>query len=160
VHHATKQVATGKAPTAITNKAATLPNISTVSIGRDPFVALYVPQPAAAAGGTSTSTTSTASPTATASTSGTGTTSPSTPAVPTTYRLALLKVTGTGASRTAGFSVAGKTQYARVGSVFGRTSEVKLLSFQQSAKGVWSVTIQVGDDAPKDMSLNEVISVL
>jgi hypothetical protein len=144
--------------------AIKLPAATSVQVGRDPFLALYLAPAAAAAGtattGTTTPETTTAGATTTGSTSGIGTTSPSTPAVPTTYRLALLKVTGTGASRTAAFSVAGKTQYARVGSVFGRSSEVKLLSFQQSAKGVWSVTIQVGDDAPKDMSLNEVISVL
>jgi hypothetical protein len=136
-----------------------LPAASQVRIGRDPFSALYV-VPVAPPSTTGTPSTSTGTSTTPGTTPGTGTTSPTIPAVPTTYRLALLKVTGTGTSRTAAFSVAGKTQYARVGSVFGRTSEVKLLSFQQSAKGVWSVTIQVGDDAPKDMNLNEVISVL
>jgi hypothetical protein len=136
-----------------------LPTASAVKIGRDPFLALYV-VPAAVVATVPTTGTGTTGTTAPTGTTGTGTTG--TPAAPvaTTYQLKLLKVTGTGSGRTAAFSVAGKTQYARIGSVFGRSSEIKLLSFQQSARGVWSVTVQVGDDDPKDLIVNEVISVL
>jgi len=166
-HHAPKAsgltgagTATAKSP----SRVATLPAATTVKIGRDPFAALYMvpaaPPAAPAAGGPTVTTGSTATGASTGSTGATGSTGSTTPAAPTRYTLKLLTVTGTGKAQTAGFSVAGKTQYARVGAVFGRTSEIKLLSFQQIGRGVWSVTVQVGDDDPKDLALGEAISVL
>lgn len=158
VHHA----AVTKSRTSAAGKAAvrqsTLPAASTVKIGRDPFAALYMVPVAPAAN--STASTATTTSTTTTSATGAGAGGSTSPAVPTRYTLTLLSVTGTGKTQTAAFSVAGKTQYARVGSVFGRTSEVKLLSFQQIARGVWSVTVQVGDDNPADLAKGESISVL
>lgn len=162
VHH----VSAGKAK-ATTSKSAsraplktTLPAATTVKIGRDPFAALYVVPVAPPPSSTTTATTGTGAPATSGTTAGGTTAGTSQPAVPTRYTLKLLSVTGTGKSQTAAFSVAGKTQYARVGSVFGRTSELKLLSFQQIARGVWSVTVQVGDDNPADLAKGESISVL
>ena len=141
-------------------KVATLPAASSVKIGRDPFAALYmVPVAPAASGAPATAGSTASTPTSAGTATGTST-GASAPAAPTRYALKLLSVSGTGKAQTAAFSVAGKTQYARVGAVFGRTSEIKLLSFQQVARGVWSVTIQVGDDDPKDIMRGESISVL
>lgn len=166
-HRAHPVVSKAKAPVRQSVKPSKLPAASAVKIGRDPFAALYI-VPAAGTAPASTGTTPTTGGTTpttggtTTTTGGTGTTTPTKPTTPvaTHYTLKLLSVSGFGSSQTAAFSVAGKKQYARVGSVFGRTSEIKLLSFQQISKGVWSVTIQVGDDDPKDLAIGEAISVM
>lgn len=172
-HKARPAVTTAKAPVRQSVKPSKLPAASAVKIGRDPFAALYIVPAAGTApagtgttpttGGTTPTTPTTGGTTPTTTTSGTGgSTTPTKPTTPvaTHYTLKLLSVSGFGSSQTAAFSVAGKKQYARVGSVFGRTSEIKLLSFQQISKGVWSVTIQVGDDDPKDLAIGEAISVM
>jgi hypothetical protein len=137
-----------------------LPAASTVRIGRDPFHALYlVPAPVTvtttpaktdvpAGGGTT--------PTGTTTTGGTTTTPATTPAkaptttqVATTYALKLVRVYGAGKDTTGVFSVAGKgSQIAKQGTQFGKRGELKVLSLQQTAKGVWTASLQVGDDDP------------
>lgn len=137
----------------------TLPAASTVRLGRDPFAALYL-VPVAAPPAATTPTT----PTGTTTTgTSTGTTTPVAPAkapVATTYPLKLTKVYGSGSELTAVFSVNGKTQLAKVGSVFGRTSELKMLSLQQGAKGVWIAVVQVGDADPVDLNMGASILVM
>ncbi|MCW2600800.1 MAG: hypothetical protein JWM02_2629 [Frankiales bacterium] len=138
-------------------KPATLvPPVSTAQLGRDPFHALYVVPAAASTPGATTTTGS--APTGTSGgTTPTGTSTA--PAQPTTYGLKLVRVYGSGKDQTAVFSVAGKTQLAKVGSVFGRTQEVKLLSVTQGAHGGWTATIQVGDGQPFDAPTGEVLYV-
>lgn len=136
---------------------ATLPVKYDEQIGRDPFRALYVlPAPVAvAAPGTA------GSPGGllpffggTGSTSG-GAAGPAFPAgAPTaqTYKLVLTRVYGTAADRTAVFSIDGKQQVAKIGTKFGPTSEIILLSFQQGPKpGQWTTGLQVGDGDPFDV---------
>ncbi|MGB8649504.1 MAG: hypothetical protein WCD35_02460 [Mycobacteriales bacterium] len=136
-------------------KPATLPNTSTVRLGRDPFKALYV-QPAAAPAAATTTTPTSTQP---ASTTTTPTTTPAKP-VATTYPMRLVSVYGSGAGSTAVFSVAGKQQTAKPGSVFGRTAELKLLSLQQNAKGVWTAVVQVGDGDPFDAPTGQTLYVM
>ena len=157
----TKQVVTKSTTSKATTHVTKLPPVSTVRIGRDPFAALYVvpvaPNPALAGSTPTTPTTTTTTPTGT--TSGSGTSAPTSTA-PKPYALKLTRVYGSGSDRTAVFTVAGKTQLAKVGSVFGRTSELKLLSMQQDAKGAWSVTVQVGDADPVDVATGQSVFVM
>lgn len=142
---APKSATPAKRATASTaSKPGLLPATTTVRIGRDPFLALYVMPAAGAAesvGAPSTGTTTVGG--TTSGSSGTATTS-------TTYPMVLKRVYGSGSERTAEFSVDGKTMLAKVGSVFGKTSELKLLSLSQNSKGTWLGTVQVGDSDPFD----------
>ncbi|MCW2672356.1 MAG: hypothetical protein JWP14_945 [Frankiales bacterium] len=158
VHHATKQVTTAKAPTAVANKTATLPNISTVRIGRDPFVALYVPQPAAAAGTTSTSTTSTASPTATASPSSSATTDT---ANNLPYALTLVSIkSDPGGAKLFTFKVDKATKTVLPAQRFGKYGELVVLTYVKNTKGaVTGAVLQVGDDNPVTIAVGTKISV-
>lgn len=112
--------------------AAQLPPTTSVPIGRDPFRALYLLPVAAPAtnttpaGPTATTTTTTGTTTSTGSTSGTTT--------PTTYKLQLKSVDSSGTTPVGTFTVGGKTMVAKQGSVFGPTSELKLLSLTQDPK--------------------------
>jgi hypothetical protein len=132
-----------------------VPAVSTVPLGRDPFKALYL-LPVVSA------TTSNVAPsTVTPPTTSGGTTTPVQPAQPTStapkvYKLVLSRVDD---GKVAVFSVGGKTMLAKVGSVFGPTGEIKLLSLGQDAKGVWTATIQVGDSEPVDASKGETLYV-
>lgn len=129
--------------------AAQVPPTTSVPLGRDPFHALYIAPaiaaPVAPAAGTTTTSTSTTS------TSGSTTTQP---VAPTTYKLVLTKVS----AGTATFSVGGKVMLAKVGSVFGPTAELKLLSLTSTSKG-WVAGIQVGDSEPVDASVGETLYV-
>lgn len=146
------------APAAAPVKVQVLPPASSVKLGRDPFRPLYVVPVAAVAPpvappGTTTGGTSTGG----TSTGGAGT--PAAPAAPvnTTYALRLSRVDGTGSNLTAKFLIgqSGKIQFARAGSVFGRTAEIRLLSIQKGAGGAGTAVIQVGDGSPFDISTGE-----
>lgn len=145
-----------------------VPALSRVQLGRDPFKPLYVVPaadpaavpgaPTGSTGGTPTTggSTTTGGTTGSGSTgSGTGTVTPATK----THALVLTKVTGSGDDQTASFTVDGRTMVAKVGSVFGPTSELKLLSLSQNEKGVWVATIQVGDSEPVDATKGETLYV-
>jgi hypothetical protein len=136
-----------------------VPPTSTVPLGRDPFHSLYLLPVAAAVTIPTTTTPTTTTPTTT--TPGTTTSNPVTPTstAPKTYKLVLTRVYGSGKDLTGVFSVGGKTMVAKVGSVFGPTQELKLLSLSQSAKGVWTATIQVGDSEPMDAVKGQALYV-
>ena len=139
-----------------------VPPTSTVPLGRDPFHALYL-LPVVSAPTAQVAPTTTTPGTTTTSTGSTGSTT-SNPAAPTstapkTYKLVLTRVYGSGKDLTGVFSVGGKTMVAKVGSVFGPTQELKLLSLSQSAKGVWTATIQVGDSEPMDAAKGQALYV-
>jgi len=134
--------------------AVKVPATSTVPLGRDPFHALYI-LPVQAAPTTDTPATSTAPASTSSSTT---TTSTTTAAKPTVYKLVLSSVSGSGTDRTATFSVGGKFMVAKVGSVFGPTSELKLLDLTQTSKG-WVATLQVGDGEPFDAKKGETLYV-
>jgi len=86
----------------------------------------------------------------TATDTGTGTT-PLAP-VDKEYKLVLTRVYGTGTDRTGVFTVDGKQELAKIGTKFGPTSEIVLLSFQQGPKpGQWTTVLQVGDGDPFDV---------
>lgn len=150
-------------PAAKEKAALLVPAASTVKLGRDPFHALYIVPAAApaAAVGTGTAAPGTSTSGTTGSSTGTSSGTSTTPAAPvsTTYALKLVRVYGAGKDLTAVFSVAGKTQLAKAGSVFGRSQEIKLLSMQQGAKGVWTAVIQVGDGQPFDAPTGEILYV-
>lgn len=156
-HHLLKPATstTGKTPA----KAVVLPPASTAKLGRDPFRPQYT-VPVVAPVGTTTGTTGTTGSTGTTgtgstgtSTGTTGTTKPPAP-VATTYALRLVRIDGTGSNLTAKFAIGstGKFQFARAGSVFGRTAEIRLLSMQRGTNGAGTAVIQVGDASPFDMS--------
>lgn len=145
---------------------AVLPPTSTVKLGRDPFHPLYVipaapivaPLAPGATGGTSTTGTgTTGTGTAGTGTTSTGTTSTPPKPVSTTYALKLSRVDGTGNNLTARFLIgqAQKIQYARAGSVFGRSAEIRLLSIQKGPNGAGTAVIQVGDGSPFDISTSD-----
>lgn len=153
---ATKPVAKPavKAPAAA-KPAVKVPPTSTVPLGRDPFHALYLAPVA------TTATTTTAAPPTTTTTAPTTptTTTTGTTTAPSTYKLTMTRVTGSGSGLTASFTVGGKLMAAKVGSVFGPTSEIKLLSLGQNTKGVWVATLQVGDSEPFDAAKGETLYV-
>jgi hypothetical protein len=146
----TKAQTPTKAVTPVKKTAVKVPVTSTVPLGRDPFHALYVPSVAAPATSVATGTNTTPATTTTGGSTTTPTTTNPGPARPTTYKLSLTKVTGSGKDLTATFTVGGKLMVAKVGTVFGPTGELKLLSLGQNSKGVWVATIQVGDSEPVD----------
>ena len=169
VHHAKKPIlkAVSRPARKPTKAVALVPAASSVKLGRDPFHALYIVPAAAPAGSTSgttgTSTGSTSTGSTSTGTSGgttsTGTSTTSGTPVSTTYALKLVRVYGTGKDLTAVFSVAGKTQLAKAGSVFGKTQEIKLLSLIRNSKGIWIASIQVGDGQPFDGRTGELLYV-
>ncbi|MCU1587484.1 MAG: hypothetical protein JWN31_977 [Frankiales bacterium] len=132
--------------------APTLPPASTVKLGRDPFKPQYVVPaapavPASGAGGVP----------AAGGTGSTGTTEPGSKPVATTYALKLSRVDGSGSDLTAKFLVGSekKIQFARAGSVFGKSGEIRLLSIQKGPNGTGTAVIQVGDDSPFDVSTSD-----
>lgn len=145
VHHPAKTTTEGTAA-----KPAQLPPVSTAKLGRDPFHAQYVVPvaPAAPADGSTGG--------GTGSATGGGTSSGGKP-VASTYALKLTRVDGTGSDLTARFLVGDskKLQYARAGSVFGQTQEIRLLSIQKGPNGSGTAVIQVGDDTPFDLSTSD-----
>jgi hypothetical protein len=146
--------ATTSSTTGTTKASKPLPAPYKEQLGRDPFRALYVipvaaAAPAAPAAGTVTTPTGTTTGTGT-----TGTTTGTTPVTPVNkeYKLVLTRVYGAGKDTTAVFSIDGKNQVAKVGSKFGPTSEIVLLSIQQGPKaGQWTGVLQVGDGDPFDV---------
>lgn len=152
VHHVTRPVGTAIKPV---TAHAVLPPASTVKLGRDPFHPLYVIPVAPVAASPGTGTTGTTGGTTTTG----GTETPTTPDKPvnTTYALRLSRVDGSGTNLTAKFLIgsSSKIQYARAGSVFGRSAEIRLLSLQQGANGSGTAVIQVGDGSPFDISTKD-----
>ncbi len=161
--------------------ATSLPPVSAARLGRDPFKALYIlpvtaPVAAPAAttpivtipvgttpvGTTPVGTTPVGTTPTTAPATQAPATTPTTPPKPvaSTYALKLTRVYGTGVDTTASFAVGSKTQLAKVGSVFGRTQELKLLSLQQNDKGVWVAVVQVGDSDPFDVAIGQTLYVM
>ena len=149
-----KSVAKNAKPTSkkAVNPAAQLPALSVAPLGRDPFKPLYI-QPVAAPA--QVVTTAPAAPTGTATTPTSTSTTPTNP-VATTYALSLSSVYGSGSNLTGSFKVGSAQQQAKPGSVFGRTSELRLLSLQQESSGLWTAVVQVGDDQPFNLSQREV----
>lgn len=134
---------------------ATLPVKYDEQIGRDPFRALYVqPAPAAVAAPAVPVPSGVLVPVFGGTGSG-GAAGPAAPGgAPTTqtYKLVLTRVYGTAADRTAVFAIDGKQQVAKIGTKFGPTSEIILLSFQEGPKpGQWTTVLQVGDGDPFDV---------
>ena len=153
------------APAADAGPVSTLPVASKVTLGRNPFRALYVEPVAAAApaGGTTTSPTTTSGGTTTTpvvivdsgsstggSTSG-GTTAPppAAPApAPAQSTVALKSVTAAkdGSNPTATFDYDGKTVSGAPGDVMA--GKLLVISIQQDAMGGWFVNLQLGDGEP------------
>ena len=146
--------------------AAQLPALSVAPLGRDPFKPLYI-QPVAApvqavttvpvapTGTAMTPTSTSTTPTSTSTTPTSTSTTPGNP-VATTYALSLSSVYGSGSNLTGSFKVGSAQQQAKPGSVFGRTSELRLLSLQQESSGLWTAVVQVGDDQPFNLSQRDV----
>jgi hypothetical protein len=142
-----------KVPARTVKRTTTVPAVSTVKLGRDPFIALYtVPVASGPAGGTTDT-----------GTSGTGTgttTDGSTDTASEPYSLTLLGITGTDV-KTYAFSVAGTKKSVVAAQKFGKYGELVVLSTSKNAKGVVTgALIQVGDDDPVVIDLGEKITVL
>lgn len=158
-----------KAPTAA-KPAALLPAATTVALGRDPFIPLYV-QPAAPAAGagttaaaptattapaTSTTSTSTTTGSTATGTSGTGT------VATTAYALQLVSITKvTGSGRTYTFTYGGVTKKVLEGQRFGKYGEITVLGVTTKAPNdtATGAIIQVGDDEPFTVMIGEKVSV-
>ena len=156
---------------AATAATLTLPVASKIELGRNPFKALYI-QPAAAVVDPAAVGPAGPAPTVPGglapivivgpdgvptSNSGGGTTQP---APVQEYKLVLTGVSGTGDALSAVFTIDGKQRTAKVGSTFGPTSEIKLLSLQQGPKnGQWTAVLQVGDGEPFDVVTGEAAFV-
>lgn len=156
---AAKAAAKAAKPTAL------LPAATTVALGRDPFIPLYV-QPAAPAAGAATATTTTPT-TAPATTTSTGSTSTASTGGTTTlataaYGLKLVsitKVTGTG--RTYMFSYGGASKGVLEGQRFGKYGEITVLGVTTKAPNdtATGAIIQVGDDEPFTVMIGETVTV-
>lgn len=168
-HHRTVKVPT--IVTKATPPKVKLPVAYKAQIGRDPFKPLFVEPaaapavPGAAAPGIPGAPAVPAG-TVPGSAPGTGAASPLgsgvTPVTPAdkTYTLVLRRVYGSGKDQTAVFSIDGKQQVAKLGSKFGPTSEIVLLSMQQGPKpGQWTTVLQVGDGDPFDVVTGTPASV-
>jgi hypothetical protein len=76
------------------------------------------------------------------------------------HKLVLLRVFGTGKDQSASFSIDGKQQTAKVGTTFGPTAEILLLSLHEGPKeGEWTAVLQVGDGDPFDVTLGDPVFV-
>ena len=166
VHHSAAKVPTAprKAGKPTVKKAALVPAVSTVKLGRDPFHELYTlpvksDAPAAAAPGTSSGTTSTTTSTG-APVAGTGTTSGGTTATP--YSLTLVSVTGTGQeAKVYTFKVGTVSKKVVAAQRFGKYGELVVLAWIENSKHVVTgALLQVGDDDPVAVRLAEKITVL
>jgi hypothetical protein len=135
-------------------KRASLPAPSSVRLGRDPFKALYTVPVVVA----TTSDPVAGVPGATGATPSTGGAAVTGPSVK-TYTLKLIRVYGKGADQTGVFTISGRTQSARVSSVFGPMAELTVLSFQQDSRGVSTAVLTAGDGAPVDAVLGHAITV-
>jgi hypothetical protein len=71
------------------------------------------------------------------------------------HKLILLRVFGEGPDRSASFSIDGQEQTAKVGSIFGPSSQILLLELTEGPAGHWTATLQVGDGAPFDVAHGE-----
>ena len=157
-------------------QAKKLPAPSRLALGRNPFRALYVepapappapPAPAdpgAAGDGVTTPliiSTPVGGGAAPDSAAGGGAGAPA-PQQPTAkeHKLVLLRVFGEGKDQSASFSIDGKQQTAKVGTTFGPSAEILLLSLQQGPKDdQWTAVLQVGDGDPFDVVTGEPVVV-
>lgn len=157
-----KNATTQKKPSAAAIK---LPAATSVRVGRDPFLALYVAPVAAAAGSTSTSG-STGTPTTSGSTStgtSTGTTAtPSAPATGATYALKLVSVkSDPGGAKLFTFTYGITSKVVLPAQRFGKYGELVVLASVMNSKGaVIGAVVQVGDDNPIEMAIGEKVTVL
>jgi hypothetical protein len=71
------------------------------------------------------------------------------------HELILLRVLGEGADRSAVFTIDGTEQTAKVGGIFGPTSQILLRELTEAPEGVWTATLQVGDGDPFDVVTGE-----
>lgn len=165
------------APAADAGPVSTLPVASKLTLGRNPFRALYV-EPAAAtapAGGTTTApTTSTGgttggtttpivivdsgSSTGGGSSSGTTAPPPAAPA-PAQSTVALKSVTAgkNGSNPTATFDYDGKTVSGAPGDVMA--GKLLVISIQQDVMGGWFVNLQLGDGEPFEVHERQTVVV-
>jgi hypothetical protein len=163
------------APAADAGPVSTLPVASRLTLGRNPFRALYVEPVAAAApaGGTTTTPTTTTGGTTTppivvvdggTSTGGTSTGGTSSPApapapAPTQSTVALKSVTAgkDGANPTATFDYDGKTVSGAPGDVMD--GKLLVISIQQDVMGGWFVNLQLGDGEPFEVHERQTVVV-
>jgi hypothetical protein len=147
-----------------------LPAPANLTLGRNPFRALYVepaPAPAPAPPAVTPPGATDGGPQViivgggnTGGTTGGGAApAPQQPTVK-EHKLVLLRVFGTGKDQSASFSIDDKQQTAKVGTTFGPTAEILLLSLQEGPKeGQWTAVLQVGDGDPFDVVLGEPVFV-
>jgi hypothetical protein len=152
-----KNATTQKKPSAAAIK---LPAATSVRVGRDPFLALYV-APVAAAGSTSTSG-STGTPTTSGSTTTGTTATPSAPATGATYALKLVSVkSDPGGAKLFTFTYGTTSKVVLPAQRFGKYGELVVLASVMNSKGaVIGAVVQVGDDNPIEMAIGEKVTVL
>lgn len=143
--------------------AAKVPAATTVRLGRDPFLALYVQPVAAPEGSTTTSggtTTPTTVGTPTGGSSTDGSATPTGTSAP--YALTLVSITGAAnEDKVFTFSVGGTKKSVVAAQKFGKYSELVTLNFIKNSKGApVAALVQVGDDDPVVIRIGEKLSVL
>ena len=141
-------------------KPAQLPAATSVRLGRDPFLALYIePKGAPAEGAAVPPTTTTPVGTGTTGTT-TGTTGST--ATPTErYTLTLKSVSGTSELRKYVFVYGGASHTVVTGQKFGKYGELVVLGMTtKNGSIVTGALIQVGDDDPVTIDLGEKLTVL
>lgn len=127
----------------------TVPAVSRVRLGRDPFKPLYV-EPAVAPATTTSTTTSTTTPTSTTTGVTTGA----------TYALKLVKIATSGETKLYTFNVAGTAKTVIAAQRFGQYGELVVLAWVKNSKGAAvGAVLQVGDDEPLTVKVGETISV-
>lgn len=147
----------------------TVPAVEPVAVqdGRNPFRALYTaPEAAPADAGGVDGSTAEAAPAAPAAVGQAGTAPLAAPAAgpsattPAPSRsLVLVRVHGTGESRTAVFRLDGAEAQVTVGDSFGGTGQLLLLSLQEGDGGAWTAVVQVGAGDPFDVVTGQPVTL-
>lgn len=167
---AVAQAPRAAAPAPAASAQPKLPAPANLTLGRNPFRALYVePAPAPAEVTAPPATGDGITPViiigeggGTGGGTGTGGGAAPAPQQPTAkeHKLVLLRVFGAGKDQSASFSIDDKQQTAKIGTTFGPTAEILLLSLQEGPKeGQWTAVLQVGDGDPFDVVLGEPVFV-
>ncbi|MFN2539347.1 MAG: hypothetical protein ABR549_14530 [Mycobacteriales bacterium] len=133
-----------------------LPVASSVRVGRDPFLALYMAPVAPAASSTGTTTSPTTPTSTTSTTSGTTNT-----AANQRYTIVLTKITSDpGGAKLFTFKIGTTTKTVLPAQRFGKYGELVVLAYLRNSKGaVTGAVLQVGDDNPIGVPIGVKTSV-
>jgi hypothetical protein len=155
-------VKNASSPKKATAAAVKLPAATTVQVGRDPFLALYVAPAAGTSSPSGGTGTSTSGSTGTGTGAGATTTGTAAPATTARYVLVLKTVTrDPGGAYLFNFTVDGTPKTVLPAQRFGKYGELVVLTYVKNSKGAATgAVVQVGDDSPIQVPLGVKVSVL